>query len=240
MNGENCHPNQIRPSQQSTCQSKRAAPCSPSSLLQSLASNARSNEFKRADYGSTKKNIFIKFDQPNAAQRSNSLQSTSITEQVVFCDGIENTRLVEYASSSSADVLSHLHANVRVEDGKCFAPSCAKATLSSSLLNNTDWVKSNVRWNCLECHKLKKNLNRRVERLEELQQEHDISESKAFPVSSKLKTFVTETLKSAIDSHPKRQDANEAFCGNSGIVECMLLLRHREQSELLVKVSRSK
>ena len=105
------------------------------------------------------------------------------------------------------NVLSYLNSNVRVENGICFAPRCAKATLSLLLVHSTDWVKSNIRWNCPECHKLKNHICRRVKKLEELQQEHAVRESKPCPVSSKLKKFVAETLQNAFQSYPNRQDA---------------------------------
>jgi hypothetical protein len=207
---------------------KRADTSSPRTLVAS-SQNDQGHQLKpkKPKLESVKKRLDSNFDA--------SPSDKCFDGELVFCGGIRNQRIQEYAKSSSAEVLKTLISSFSLSKGKSYSHDCEKASFASDL---DKWKKTNSAWTCPACEKAMNNLNRKLKELYSLQDGHDNPEkpSQYFEPSSKIKRYLKEALLKYLRQAKERLEVFQQFKEDPAVKECLQVLDHRGVVHTAIKI----
>jgi hypothetical protein len=154
--------------------------------------------------------------------------------EVVYCDGLDPTKIIEYATSISYQVLHYLHENFNLTNSKVFSHGCSRAELSSSW-EKKGWVRVNRYLLCPSCDQDRHNVDRKLNKLKTLQQKSILTSTGSLPSSVVLRATIVYLFNQEMSKHDKESSAFQAFESNAEAKETMLILGNRGES--LIKTS---
>lgn len=154
--------------------------------------------------------------------------------EVVYCDGLDSTKIIEYATSTSYQVLHYLHDNFNLTNSKVFSHGCSKAELSSSW-ESKGWVRVNRYLLCPSCHQERHNVDRKLNKLKNLQEESILASTGLLPSSVVLRATIVYLFNREMSKHDKESSAFHAFESNTEAKENMLILGNRGESLIKTK-----
>jgi hypothetical protein len=155
--------------------------------------------------------------------------------EVVHCDGLDPTKIIEYATSTSYQVLHYLHENFNLTNSKVFSHGCStKAELSSSW-EKKGWVRVNRYLLCPSCDQDRHNVDQKLNKLKNLQEKPILASTGSLPSSVVLRATIVYLFNREMSKQDKESSAFQAFESNTEAKENMLILGNRGESLIKTK-----